>query len=50
MAARRKSFLHSIRRNPNITVIVHNNMIYGLTKGQPPTTPMGMHADAGRQV
>ena len=37
-------FLHSIRRNPNITVIVHNNMIYGLTKGQAsPTTPIGMH-------
>lgn len=27
-------FLHAIRRNPNITVFVHNNMIYGLTKGQ----------------
>ncbi len=31
--------IHAIRRNPNITVIVHNNMIYGLTKGQAsPTT------------
>ncbi len=27
-------FIHTIRRNPNITQIVHNNMIYGLTKGQ----------------
>lgn len=27
-------FLHAIRRNPDITVIVFNNMIYGLTKGQ----------------
>lgn len=27
-------FLHAIRRNPDITVIVHNNMVYGLTKGQ----------------
>jgi 2-oxoglutarate/2-oxoacid ferredoxin oxidoreductase subunit beta len=27
-------FIHTIRRNPNITNIVHNNMIYGLTKGQ----------------
>jgi 2-oxoglutarate ferredoxin oxidoreductase subunit beta len=36
-------FLHAIRRNPDITVIVHNNMIYGLTKGQAsPTTPKGM--------
>jgi 2-oxoglutarate ferredoxin oxidoreductase subunit beta len=36
-------FLHAIRRNPDITVIVHDNMIYGLTKGQAsPTTPLGM--------
>ncbi len=27
-------FLHNIRRNPDITHIVHNNMVYGLTKGQ----------------
>ena len=27
-------FLHTIRRNPNITNVVHNNMVYGLTKGQ----------------
>lgn len=27
-------FVHTIRRNPNITVIVHDNMVYGLTKGQ----------------
>ncbi|MBF7096488.1 thiamine pyrophosphate-dependent enzyme [Alkalibacter mobilis] len=27
-------FTHNIRRNPNITHIVHNNMVYGLTKGQ----------------
>ncbi len=34
--------IHAIRRNPNITVIVHNNMIYGLTKGQAsPTTAEG---------
>lgn len=36
-------FLHAIRRNPDVTAIVHNNMIYGLTKGQAsPTTPLGM--------
>jgi len=36
-------FLHSIRRNPDITVIVHNNMVYGLTKGQAsPTSQKGM--------
>ncbi len=27
-------FMHTIRRNPDITNIVHNNMVYGLTKGQ----------------
>jgi 2-oxoglutarate/2-oxoacid ferredoxin oxidoreductase subunit beta len=27
-------FIHTIRRNPDITNIVHNNMVYGLTKGQ----------------
>lgn len=27
-------FLHAIRRNYDVTIIVHNNMIYGLTKGQ----------------
>ena len=31
--------LHNIRRNPNITHLVHDNQIYGLTKGQAsPTT------------
>ena len=31
--------MHVIRRNPDITCIVHNNMVYGLTKGQAsPTT------------
>ncbi|AEI14546.1 pyruvate ferredoxin/flavodoxin oxidoreductase, beta subunit [Flexistipes sinusarabici DSM 4947] len=35
--------LHTIKRNPNITVIVHNNQIYGLTKGQgSPTSLAGM--------
>jgi 2-oxoglutarate ferredoxin oxidoreductase subunit beta len=34
--------LHSIRRNPNITVLCNNNEIYGLTGGQTgPTTPKG---------
>ncbi len=32
-------FLHNIRRNVNITLLVHDNQIYGLTKGQAsPTT------------
>lgn len=35
-------FLHTIRRNPDITNIVHNNMVYGLTKGQAsPTSQIG---------
>jgi 2-oxoglutarate ferredoxin oxidoreductase subunit beta len=35
-------FIHTIRRNPNITNIVHNNMVYGLTKGQAsPTSRRG---------
>lgn len=35
-------FIHNIRRNVDITVIVHNNQIYGLTKGQAsPTTDAG---------
>jgi 2-oxoglutarate ferredoxin oxidoreductase subunit beta len=36
-------FIHAVRRNPNITVIVHDNQIYGLTKGQAsPTSDIGM--------
>lgn len=36
-------FLHTIRRNPDIVNIVHNNMIYGLTKGQAsPTSEQGL--------
>ena len=31
-------FIHNRRRNVDITVIVHDNQIYGLTKGQPPPT------------
>jgi len=34
--------IHAIRRNVDVTVVVHDNRIYGLTKGQSsPTTPMG---------
>jgi 2-oxoglutarate ferredoxin oxidoreductase subunit beta len=36
-------FIHTIRRNPDITLLVHNNQIYGLTKGQAsPTSDLGM--------
>ena len=35
-------FMHAIRRNIDITVIVHNNQVYGLTKGQAsPTSDLG---------
>lgn len=35
-------FIHAIRRNVNIVHIVHNNMVYGLTKGQAsPTSQKG---------
>lgn len=35
-------FIHTIRRNPNITLIVHDNKVYGLTKGQAsPTSEKG---------
>jgi 2-oxoglutarate ferredoxin oxidoreductase subunit beta len=35
-------FLHAIRRNPDLTHLVHNNMVYGLTKGQAsPTSRRG---------
>lgn len=36
---------HMVRRNVDITYIVMDNEVYGLTKGQPsPTTPAGMAA------
>ncbi|UCG05166.1 MAG: 2-oxoacid ferredoxin oxidoreductase [Desulfobacterales bacterium] len=35
-------FLHAMRRNINITYLVHNNQVYGLTKGQAsPTSECG---------
>ncbi|WP_320130568.1 thiamine pyrophosphate-dependent enzyme [uncultured Sphaerochaeta sp.] len=35
-------FIHTIRRNPNLVHLVHNNMVYGLTQGQAsPTSPRG---------
>lgn len=36
-------FLHAIRRNVDLTLVVHNNRVYGLTKGQAsPTAVPGM--------
>jgi len=35
-------FLHSVRRNHDITYLVHNNQVYALTKGQTsPTSDLG---------
>ena len=35
-------FIHAMRRNINITYLVHNNKVYGLTKGQTsPTSDLG---------
>ncbi len=37
-------FLHTIRRNVDLTNLVHNNMVYGLTKGQAsPTSQRDFH-------
>jgi 2-oxoglutarate ferredoxin oxidoreductase subunit beta len=36
---------HAVRRNQDITYVLMDNQVYGLTKGQPsPTTPTGMAA------
>ncbi len=53
-------FLAAIRRNINITVLVHNNQVYGLTKGQASPTsgtgfatkaqPHGIHSSAFNPV
>jgi 2-oxoglutarate ferredoxin oxidoreductase subunit beta len=35
-------FIHALRRNPNLTLITHNNQVFGLTRGQAsPTTQPG---------
>lgn len=40
-------FLHTARRNVDVTYIVMDNQVYGLTKGQTsPTTPAKMHTKA----
>jgi 2-oxoglutarate ferredoxin oxidoreductase subunit beta len=43
-------FIHAIRRNPDITNLVHNNMVYGLTKGQAsPTSLQGFRTLVQRE-
>jgi 2-oxoglutarate ferredoxin oxidoreductase subunit beta len=42
MAIGGNHFIHTIRRNVNVNILLFNNKIYGLTKGQySPTTPRG---------
>lgn len=42
-------FIHTMRRNPDIVHIVHNNMVYGLTKGQAsPTSQKGFKTPVQR--
>jgi 2-oxoglutarate ferredoxin oxidoreductase subunit beta len=43
-------FIHAARRNIDITVVLFNNWIYGMTGGQAsPTTPHGMRATTARR-
>ncbi|NBC02353.1 MAG: 2-oxoacid:ferredoxin oxidoreductase subunit beta, partial [Bacteroidetes bacterium] len=43
MAIGGNHFIHACRRNIDLNVVVFNNRIYGMTKGQSsPTTPVGM--------
>ncbi len=40
-------FIHTMRANPNITYLVHDNQVYGLTKGQTaPTSVQGFKTDS----
>ncbi len=40
-------FLAALRRNVDLTLLVHNNQVYGLTKGQAsPTSELGFHTKA----
>lgn len=43
--------LFAAKRNVNMTVLVHNNRVYGLTKGQftPPTSPGAYHSKSNPQ-
>ena len=43
-------FIHVLRRNLDINIMLFNNMIYGLTKGQySPTTPSGFRTKSSPQ-
>jgi len=43
-------FLHAAKKNPNITVIIHDNQVYGLTTGQAsPTAQKGLETKSTPQ-
>ncbi len=43
-------FIHTIRANPNVTYLVHDNQLYGLTKGQAsPTSIQGFRTSSTPQ-
>lgn len=43
MAIGGNHFIHAVRRNVNMNILIFNNKIYGMTKGQSsPTTPVGL--------
>lgn len=42
-------FIHAIRRNADVSLFVHDNQVYGLTKGQPsPTSDLGWTGSLNR--
>ena len=48
MAIGGNHFIHAVRRNIDFNIILFNNKIYGLTKGQfSPTTPQGSQTEVG---
>ncbi len=50
MAIGGNHFIHLIRRNIDVNILLFNNQIYGLTKGQfSPTTPMGQKTKTSPQ-
>lgn len=50
MAIGGNHFIHTIRRNIDINILLFNNKIYGLTKGQySPTTPKGLKTKTSPQ-
>ncbi|MFA8449388.1 MAG: 2-oxoacid:ferredoxin oxidoreductase subunit beta [Bacteroidales bacterium] len=50
MAIGGNHFIHTIRRNIDLNILLFNNQIYGLTKGQySPTTPKGLKTKTSPQ-